>query len=460
MSLWDDLPSDLRNTGALDPLENALKAIDTAGLTPREVTDVDGTWSVRSVAVDVPQLAGVSVDPATGRWGGAGPSTPIELTGTQATIAYGRHLTGPGGTEDGGWHLDLDVPGIRLLVPYLRGAMLDTRGQLVFDPANPQVRFILPRIVIRTMQLAGATVGTRLRSASTSGSPVDDIYSLIRMTPGHALIGPGTTVGFAFRTAELDLSSLADPPGLPPGARAVPGEWQGLHLPEVRLFVAPDGLEGLAVSAGVRDLWIGIGVHDGVTGAFSAEVVNRGGSPTVLARFISPAGRHIAAVAGGAVEAPDQSVFLVDASGGLAPHTIRIEVAGGPTVAGDRLPVTVPAAGTVELRVTVTDAGGHSHGPVSFLALRPAAGEGAAPALANPAALRLLTPERGLMVIVSQTATDVTVRLDPEVPAEWAWPGGTSTGARATVPVMAGSTAAVSGTPTQPADARPTTLDC
>ncbi|WP_427117238.1 DUF6603 domain-containing protein [Pseudarthrobacter scleromae] len=460
MSLWDDLPSDLRNTGALSPLESALKAIDTAGLTPREITDVDGTWSVRSVAADVPQLAGVSVDPATGRWGGAGSSTPIELTGTQVTIAYGRHLTGMGGTEDGGWHLDLDVPGIRLLVPYLRGAMLDTRGQLVFDPANPQVRFILPRIVIRTMQLAGATVGTRLRSASTSGSPVDDIYSFIRMTPGHALIGPGNTVGFAFRTAELDLSALADPPGLPPGARAVPGEWQGLHLPEVRLFVAPDGLEGLAVSAGVRDLWIGIGVHDGVTGAFSAEVINRGGSPAVLARFISPAGRHIAAVAGGAVEAPDQSVFLVDASGGLSPHTIRIEVAGGSTVAGDRLPVTVPPAGTVELRVTVTDAGGHSHGPASFRALRPAAGEGAAPALANPAALRLLTPERGRMVIVSQTTTDVTVRLDPEVAADWAWPGGTSTGARATVPVMAASTAAVSGTPTQPADARPTTLDC
>ncbi|TPV53463.1 hypothetical protein FJ661_02460 [Pseudarthrobacter phenanthrenivorans] len=460
MSLWDDLPSDVRNTGALDPLEDALRAMDTAGLTPRETTDVDGTWSVRSVAVDVPQLAGVSVDPATGRWGGAGSSTPIELTGTQATIAYGRHLTGPGGTEDGGWHLDLDVPGIRLLVPYLRGAMLDTRGQLVFDPANPQVRFILPRIVIRTMQLAGATVGTRLRSASTSGNPVDDIYSFIRMTPGHALIGPGNTVGFAFRTAELDLSALADPPGLPPGARAVPGEWQGLHLPEVRLFVAPDGLEGLAVSAGVRDLWIGIGVHDGVTGAFSAEVVNRGGSPTVLARFISPAGRHIAAVAGGAVEAPDQSVFLVDASGGLAPHTIRIQVVGGPTVAGDRLPVTVPAAGTVELRVTVTDAGGNSHSPASFRALRPAAGEGAAPALANPAALRLLTPERGRMVIVSQTAADVTVRLDPDVPADWAWPGGNSTGTRATVPVMAGSTAAVSGTPTQPADARPTTLDC
>ncbi|HSN43598.1 MAG TPA: hypothetical protein VLR88_06035, partial [Propionibacteriaceae bacterium] len=195
MSLWDDLPATVRDTGALDSLQSPLSAIDTGGLAPHEVTDVDGTWSVRSVAVDVPQLAGLSVDPATGRFGGAGSSTPLEFVGTAVTVSYGRHLVGPGGAEDGGWHLDLDVPGIRLLVPFLRGAKLDGQGQLVFDASNPQVRFILPRIVVRTMQLAGADVRTRLRSASTSGNPVDDIYSFVRMTPGHALIGPGETVG-------------------------------------------------------------------------------------------------------------------------------------------------------------------------------------------------------------------------------------------------------------------------
>ena len=461
MSLWDDLPSGVRDTGALDPLQGALSAIDTAGLVPHEVTDVDGTWSVRSTAVDVPALAGLSVDPATGRWGGAGSSTPVELVDTQVTVAYGRHLTGPGGTEDGGWHLDLDVPGIRILVPFLQGARLDTSGRLLPDPANPQVRFILPRVVLRTMQLSGGTVATRLRSASTSGNPVDDIYSFVRMTPGHALIGPGATVGFAFRTAELDLSDVADPPGLPPGARAVPGEWQGLHLPEVRLFVAPQGLEGLAVSAGVRDLWIGLGDQAGVTGAFSAEVVNQGGTPTVTARFVTPAGRHVAAVAGGAVEVPDQSVFLVDASGGLAPLTTSIQVVGGATVAGDRVTVTVPATGTVELRVTVTDAGGHASAPVMFRAMRPAIAEGAGTALANPVRLRVLTPERGRLVIARETATTVTVRLDPEAPADWTWPGGSSAGTTsATVPLAADSTATVTATTTQPADARAVTLDC
>ena len=54
MALWDELPAPLRETGALDPLQSALSAIDTSGLTPREVTDVDGTTgSVVKVSVSV-----------------------------------------------------------------------------------------------------------------------------------------------------------------------------------------------------------------------------------------------------------------------------------------------------------------------------------------------------------------------------------------------------------------------
>ena len=131
------------------------------------------------------------------------------------------------------------------------------------------------------MQLAGGSTGVKLLSATTTGNPLDNIYEFIRMEPDHALIGPGDTVGFAFRTAVLDLSGTAGPSGVPATARAMPGDWQGLYLPEVRLFVAPNGVEGLAVSAGVRDLWIGIGVHEGVTGIFEAEVVNRGGTPAI-----------------------------------------------------------------------------------------------------------------------------------------------------------------------------------
>ena len=458
MSLWDDLPDVVRATGALDPLRPALSAIDTAGLAAREVTDVDGTWTVRSASVDVPQLAGLAIDPATGRIGGGGSATPIEFVGTTVTVSYGRHLTGPGGPEDGGWHLDLDVPGIRLLMPFLRGAKLDGQGQLVFDPEHPQVRFIVPRIVVRLLQPAGGSLAARLRSASTSGNPVDDIYSGLLMTPGHALIGPEDTVGFAFRTAELDLSAVADPPGLPAGARAVAGEWQGLHLPEVRLFVAPDGLEGLAVSAGVRDLWIGLGAQCGVTGTFSVEVVNRGGSPAVTARFVTPAGGHVAAVAGAAVAVPDQSLFVVDAQGGLAPLRTSIEIVGGATLAGDRLTVAVPAAGTVTLRVTVTDSAGHAGAPIDFQAMRSPAAVG--PSLSNPASLTVLTPERGRIVLAGETATHVTVRLDPEVPAQWTWSGGSSTGTQLTVPLAADATLTLSGTPTQPAHARTLGLDC
>lgn len=455
MSLWSDLPAGVRDTGSLDPLRTALEAIDTDGLTPRTVTDVDGTWRVRSVDVDVPALAGVPVDPATGRWGGSGSGTPIELEGTEVTVAYGEHLTA--GAADGGWHLDLDVPGVRLLVPVLRGARLTPEGVLRADEATPQVRFVLPRLVLRLMQLAGSDVSFRLRSASTSGDPVDDVYSFVRMVPDHALIGPADTVGFAFRTAVLDLSTLSDPPGLPPGARAVPGEWQGLHLPEVRLFVAPDGLEGLAVSAGVRDLWIGIGEQEGVTGSFGAEVVNQGGQPQVVARFVTPGGRHVAAVPGAAVEVPDQSLFQVDAAGGIAPLRTRITT-GGSAVERDRLTVTVPATGAVSLEAVVTDGGGHASPPVTFQARRPDSAEGDPPDLGNPARLRDLTPETGRVVVVRQTGTAVTVRLDPSEAADWTWPGGSAPGAtEATVPLAAGATAQVSATRSV---LTPVALDC
>jgi hypothetical protein len=55
----------------------------------------------------------------------------------------------------------------------------------------------------------------------------------------------------------------------------MPADWQGFWLPVARLFVSPSGMEGIVVSGGVRDLWVGIGVHAGVTGIFEAEVVDR-----------------------------------------------------------------------------------------------------------------------------------------------------------------------------------------
>ena len=77
VSLWDDLPADLRDSGSLDALEPVLDSVATP--TATEVPDADGTWKVyETTIVDDDPL---SLDPATGRFrraAGTG-STPIEF---------------------------------------------------------------------------------------------------------------------------------------------------------------------------------------------------------------------------------------------------------------------------------------------------------------------------------------------------------------------------------------------
>ncbi len=454
MSLWDLLPETLRDSGSLDGIKDSLEAVDDSVLIPTTITEPDGSqWSVRTLSVDVPELLGLQLDSATGRFAGdAGPdSTALEFSSETLQLSLGLRLTA--GVEDGSWFLDLDTPGLRVAVPYLRGAKLDSTGQLVADPAHPQVRFLLPRLVVRINQLDAGPVGVKLKSATISGTAVNDVYTAIAMSPPHALVGPGDVVGFAFRTAVLDLSSEAGPPDLPPEARSLPDAWQGLHLPEVRLFVAPNGLKGLAVSAGTRNLWIGFGEHAGVTGIFSAVVINRGAQPVISGRFITAGGRHIAAVPGGSVEVPDGSLLLVDTAGGVAPIRVRITEQGGAAQTVDRMTVHPPKS----YSVTATDALGHASAAVVFSTA--VASAETTPSLGeSPATIVALTPETGRIRIASQSSTSVTVALESGLAADWTWPGGTSANATtATVDVPAGGNVDVTA---EPATQREVSLDC
>lgn len=456
MSMWDLLPETLRDSDSLDGLRGPLEAIDDSGLTPTTITDSDGSeWSVRSITVDIPELLGLQLDSSTGRFlgGTQSDSSALEFSTTTMKLSLGLRLTG--GAEDGSWYLDLETPGLRMVVPGLRGAKLDATGQLVADPANPKVRFLLPRLVVRLSQLDDGPTDVALKSATIDGAAVTDIYTAITMSPVHALVGPGDVVGFAFRTAVLDLSSDADPPGLPEGARAVVNAWQGLHLPEVRLFVAPNGLEGLAVSAGVRDLWIGFGEHSGVTGTFSAVVVNRGGQPDISGRFITPAGGHITAAPGGSVAVPDASVLLVDTAGGVAPISVTIVEEGGTARNVDRLTVHPPRTYTV----TATDASGHVSAPVVFsTTLETASGAATVPRLgASPVSITALTPETGDIRIISESGTQATVAMEGGGAADWSWSGGTVNGTSATIDVPAGGSVEVTASPTAQ---REVSLDC
>ncbi|HYW51229.1 MAG TPA: hypothetical protein VE861_11515, partial [Gemmatimonadaceae bacterium] len=457
MSLWDDLPAQVRNGGALDGLQPLLDNVATP--TDTERTEADGTWRIFTTALG--GTAPLSLNPSTGAFtrgaqGTSSNSTPIEFPDPSLDIELGLRLTGPGGSPDGTVRLILRTPSAIVRLPFLRGAMLDPQGQLRADPANPSVKFILPELKIRFLRPVGQGITVDLLSASTGPTPVDEIYDFVRMEPPYALIGPGDVVGFAFRTAVLDLAGNAGPSGVPAEARVMPAEWQGFYLPEARLFVAPSGLEGLAVSAGVRNLWIGFGRHAGVTGVFEAEVVNRGAAPTVRLRFQSTTGAWIGvpdADSATPIDVPPDVRLFVDAGGGLAPYRYAIRVGSGSETTTDRANVAVPVTGTVSIVVRVTDAS--SRIVTRTIAVRRSGAPSVTlPSGASPVGVVSTGTSGSRVVLVSQTATEAVLRVEPEGgTVAWSWTGGSATGERATVPVAAGARFTVTATRTRAAGA-------
>ena len=439
MSLWDQLPSSLRDAGDLDGVRPLLDGLDGTG--PTETNDSDGTWSTYTATEDL--TGPLSLDPRTGAFSSSSGATgtPIELPDPHVGVELSFHLTGPGGPRDGGWKVVLAAPSVRLRLPFLRGAMLDPFGHLRADPANPAVAFTLPALRLRVRQLAGQGVGVDLLSATTIGSAVDQIYEFVEMSPPYALIGPSDVVGFGFRTAVLDLSGTASPSGVPAAARAMPTDWQGLYLPEVRLFVAPEGLEGLAVFAGVENLWIGVGVHEGVTGVFEAEVVNRGHAPTIVARFVTAAGQAVS-FTGDTALLPEHTTVYAEASGGLGSYDVRIDVDGAVTTS-DRALVTTPAAGTAAVMIsllTPSTSTVATSRTITVTRSTAAVGTGSS---AGDLTLRTTSHETVALALVSQTTSSARVQLTNGANATWTWPGGTTTGPVADVPVTAGGPVSV-----------------
>ncbi|ROS26118.1 hypothetical protein EDF34_2447 [Cellulomonas sp. PhB150] len=460
MTLWDDLPGSTTSGGALDTLRPLLDSVDTPTSTER--AEDDGTWKIWSTTIGGDRSLEMDLSSGAVTHGGStGDGGAIELS-SGFGIELGLRLTGPGGDPDGTVRVTLTVPSSAIRMPYLRGAMLDAQGQLRADPAHPLVRFRLPSVKVRVLRPAGGSVSVDLIPVPSAGTPEDPVVDLVRMEPPYALVGPGDVVGFAFRAAVLDLSGTAGPSGVPAGARTMPDEWQGLYLPEVRLFVAPNGLEGLAVSAGVRNLWIGFGAHAGVTGELNAEVVNRGSAPTVRIRFQTPAGEWIGVPDTdpiSAVELPEDVTMFVDGGGGIAPLRIRLLVDGTETLS-DRVALTVPDTGTVHVEVTVTDAGSHATTRTFDAHRRTGAAHGSSsardvvPTTTSNVGFRVRTQ--------AATGNAVTVSLneDPHGTVTWTWAGHAPvTGPTAQVDVATGTPVDVQARITRTGGGATTTID-
>ena len=264
--------------------------------------------------------------------------------------------------------LDMLFKGPTLVVPGLRGAKLDAAGVLVADPDNPRVRLILPRLKVQLRQgpeqNGAAPLVVQLLSVGASG--LDDpgdlaVAEMVSMEPPYALIGPGDSFGFGFRKAVLDLSDTSTPPEVL-SQFGFDESWTGLYLPEIRLFMAPPGLDDFAVTAGASNLLIGIGAEHGITGDFMFSVIDTGGAPIELgARFFDSARNSYGIVrqappgpnaATATATVPEKTMMVVDLRGGRAPYDVQIAVDGQAPAPAKHLQVDL--AGVSQRRITIT----------------------------------------------------------------------------------------------------------
>jgi hypothetical protein len=261
---------------------------------------------------------------------------PAAVNANLRTVLESFGATGAGvrsdypGTQ---FRLELLLNLVTIVLPGFRGARLLPSGVLAPDEARPQVKLKLPRILLIVEQgSAGPDTPFDVRVASFGATGLDgqsrETAALIEMDPPYALFKYGGW-GIGFRSFVIDLDDSQTPPELL-DKFGIGDDWQGIYLPEARLFVQPDVTTGLAVSAGVRDMLYGIRATPGFWGDVIADVVNQGDRLEVELRFYDAARERIlpGLIPGDELEyyqvrLPDEASMIIDIKSGAAPYTIR-----------------------------------------------------------------------------------------------------------------------------------------
>ncbi|MBN1237710.1 MAG: hypothetical protein JXB36_04365, partial [Gammaproteobacteria bacterium] len=366
-----------------------------------------------------------------------------------------------------GFVLDLVLAGIELRPPFLKPARMEPDGLLVPDTSRPDVVFHLPKIKLRVSQGSDAAASVDVSLVSLGVSGLDDpgdmsAAELITMEPAYAFIGTGRVVGFAFRSAYLDLADGYTPPEIL-DQFGFDDSWTGLYLPEIRVFFAPNGAEDFAVNAGVENFLIGLGDSSGITGDFDVAVINQGsGDLTLGARFFDRDGRAIGITrltdSTAEVRLPATTRMVIDVVGGRAPYATSANFDGSDH-AGLVHDIGLASSTQKTITITATDASAPQKSRSLTItasrreqqAVQPPPGAGASPEGATiettsitidgvpqtAPRLRLVSDDRASVVVGVE-------RPAPEPNTDWEVEGGAAgTSATVTVPLAGGETKTV-----------------
>lgn len=275
-----------------------------------------------------------------------------------------------------GFIFDLILNAPKVRPPFLHPAKVSPIGTLMPDDSVQEVALVLPRLRFRfsqgnaaDSQLVLSFVGAGVSSLDDPGSV--EVSQFIAMEPPYAYLGGSDShvVGIGFRSATLDLDGDFTPPTLRDKA-GVGDDWTGLYLPEVRVFVAPDGLRNLAFECGAQELLIGLGRTTGFWGDFDAALVQQGGGDLrVIPRF-QAAGKTFGVTLGardattGVVPAdarvPQLSTLIIDVSGGRPPYVRTVKINGTAQPSAVAYDIDLGSSGTATIDIEV-----HSGSPTA-----------------------------------------------------------------------------------------------
>jgi hypothetical protein len=442
-----------------------VNAENTEGHPASDASRRDPWIDVRDAHIDfelsAPRVASQKVASAVALIGGGG------FASAAAVLAAYDANTGDAPPSDYAsteFTLDLVLTTIVLRPPFLVGAKLDPSGILVEDTNHRQVKITLPKIKARLTQ--GSAAGDPLRATllSLGAAGLDDrddfgVAQLITMDPPYAFIGSSKVVGIGFRSATLDLSDGSTPPDVL-AQFGYDDSWTGLYFPELRLYIAPHGAEGLAFDASATNLLIGIGASSGVTGDFELAIVDQGSGPVrVSARFYDATGRSYAITrsADGStatVTLPATTRMTVDIDGGLTPYTSTARIGAGAVTPGRLFDVNFGTE--TQLTIVVTGTGSQPGATPTTLTItasvraQPAAlppGSSTATDVANVTVETTSVTQGGHAIatpqlrLVSQSSTQaiIAVATDPSAAAQAQWTvAGSARGTSATVTVDCG----------------------